>query len=231
MAGGSGRRMGAEVPKQFLVLAGRPLLIHTLERWHRAAPSVSLVLVLPAGQITTWKALAAQYDCRVPHAVVAGGETRFESVRSGLRHLPNDTGLVAVHDGVRPMVTGPLLDRGFALAAERGSAVASVALKDSIREGDEQKSRAVERSLYRLVQTPQIFKIGLIRAAYEQVSHDQFTDCAGVAEAAGANVFLYEGAYDNLKVTTPEDLRWAEALLGGARSIDSFSRSGASEQA
>ena len=213
VAGGRGQRMGGPVAKQFLEVAGRPLLVHTLERWHQADPTVQLTLVLPADQIDTWHQLAARADCHVPHTVTAGGASRFASVRNGLRGLPDTDGLVAIHDGVRPVVTAGLLARGYALAAARGSAVAAVALKDSLREINGDQSRAVDRTHYQLIQTPQVFRLPLIRRAYEAAPHDRFTDCAAVAEAAAQPIFLFEGSYDNLKVTTAEDLYWAASLL------------------
>ena len=214
VAGGSGSRMGSAVPKQFLPLAGKPVLQHTLEVFAEAMPGIALLLVLPAEQQESWEQLCRNYGCRVPHQVVTGGRTRFESVRNGLAAISVEQGLVAVHDGVRPLVPASVIQESFRVAAEKGSAVAAVPLKDSVREVlPDGRSQALDRSRYRLVQTPQTFQLSLLRTAFAKAAHADFTDDAAVAEAAGHQITLVEGSYRNIKITTPEDLLLAGALL------------------
>ena len=216
VAGGSGTRMGGDVAKQFLPVAGLPVLMHTLRRFHGHSPALSIILVLPAKDVAYWEELCRQYAFAVPVTVVTGGNSRFQSVRNGLDAIGAEEGLVAIHDGVRPLVPPATIDESFRVAHHKGCAVAAVALKDSIRlvhaEGG---SQALDRSVYRLVQTPQTFRLSVIRRSFAQPEQPGFTDDASVAEAAGFPVTLIEGSYQNIKITTPEDLRWAEAFLAG----------------
>lgn len=205
--------MQTQIPKQFLLLGNKPILQHTLEAFHSFSPDIQIILVLPAGQISQWKTLRKTHHCQVPHAIVEGGESRFQSVAQGLALVPPET-VVAIHDGVRPFVDTKILEEGYRLARERGSAIATVPLKESLRKlGSDEKSQAVDRKHFCLVQTPQIFEARNIKQAYKQVESSRFTDCASVAEAAGQSVFLYSGSYENIKITTPEDLLLAENLL------------------
>lgn len=213
VAGGSGQRMQKQVPKQFLLLGNKPILQHTLEAVHSFSPAIQIILVLPAAQISHWKILRQTHHCQVPHALVEGGESRFQSVKQGLALVPPEA-LVAIHDGVRPFIDSRILEEGYRLATERGSAIATVPLKESLRRlGPDEKSVAVDRQHFCLVQTPQVFGARSIKQAYRQAESSHFTDCASVAEAAGQAVFLYTGSYTNLKITTPEDLLLAENLL------------------
>ncbi|GAA4306977.1 2-C-methyl-D-erythritol 4-phosphate cytidylyltransferase [Nibribacter koreensis] len=222
VAGGTGSRMNAPLPKQFLPVAGLPVLMHTLLRFHAYNPAMPLVLVLPAAELATWKDLCLQYDFRVTHQVVAGGKTRFQSVQNGLAALRiYEDGVVAVHDGVRPFVTQAIIHTAFETAHELGTAVVSVALKDSIRRVTGNVSKAVNRNAYKLVQTPQCFRLPLLRRAYEQGESSQFTDDASVVEKFGHKIHLVEGAYQNIKLTTPEDMLLAEAILAAERSNQS----------
>lgn len=211
VAGGSGSRMGSDIPKQFLLLHGKPVLMHTLQRF--ADAGCELILVLPSDQITYWKTLCSEYDFNIPHRIETGGATRFHSVQNGLIHVPAQS-LVAIHDGVRPCIRKECIEEGFLLAARKGNAVAVVKPKDSIRVvTDEEDNHAVQRENYRLIQTPQVFQSTLIQKAYEQATHTSFTDDASVLEATGTAIHLYEGDYRNIKITTPEDIGLAELFL------------------
>ncbi|PJJ48510.1 2-C-methyl-D-erythritol 4-phosphate cytidylyltransferase [Hymenobacter chitinivorans] len=214
VAGGSGSRMGADRPKQFLNLLGEPVLLHTLRRF--TDPAVQLaecVVVLPAEQFATWEQLCQQHHVTIRHRVVAGGETRWASVRNGLAELKQyPAGLVAVHDGVRPLVSAVVIEQTFAAASQHGAAVAAVAPKDSVRGLAQQGSYALDRSRLRLVQTPQCFELNLLRRAYQLPELPTFTDDASVVEDLQP-IYMVAGDYRNLKITTPEDLIVAEALL------------------
>lgn len=214
VAGGSGTRMGADRPKQFLNLLGEPVLLHTLRRF--ADPLLGIaqcVVVLPVEQFATWQQLCAEHNITVPHTVVAGGETRWSSVRNGLAHLAGQpAGIVAVHDGVRPMVSAVVIEQTYAAAGQHGAAVAAVAPKDSVRGLAQQGSYALDRARLRLVQTPQCFELNLLRRAYQLPELPTFTDDASVVEDLQP-IYMVPGDYRNLKITTPEDLIVAEALL------------------
>jgi 2-C-methyl-D-erythritol 4-phosphate cytidylyltransferase len=214
VAGGSGTRMGADRPKQFLALLGEPVLLHTLRRFMEASLRVEqCVVVLPAEQFGTWQQLCAEHSVTIPHAVVAGGETRWASVRNGLAHLSEQiAGIVAVHDGVRPLVSAMVIEQTYAAAVQHGAAVAAVAPKDSVRGLAQQGSYALDRARLRLVQTPQCFELNLLRRAYQLPELSTFTDDASVVEDLQP-IYLVPGDYRNLKITTPEDLIVAEALL------------------
>ena len=204
--------MKSDVPKQFLILEGKPVLYHTLLAFYRYSPGVELIVVLPESQIKTWDELCQQYGIRFPHLVVAGGETRSKSVQNGLQKIKGK-GLVAIHDGVRPLVSHHIIEGAYLQAEQHGSAITVVTLKDSIREITESGSESVDRDAYRLVQTPQTFQVDLIKQAYEKVEPNNLTDDAGVAELAGLPLTLVEGDFRNIKLTTPEDLIIAQALL------------------
>jgi 2-C-methyl-D-erythritol 4-phosphate cytidylyltransferase len=212
VAGGKGTRMKTSLPKQFLEIKGRPVLMHTIDAFYRYSDTMLVILVLPEEDQPTWEALCQQHAFTRPLQIVAGGASRFQSVQNGLHHIQGP-GLVAIHDGVRPLISEDIIAASFRLAAVHGSAVAAVRLKDSIRVTDQHHTRAVDRSLYRLIQTPQTFKIDLIQHAYALPEDATLTDDASVAERAGHTISLFEGSYDNLKITTPEDLIVAEALL------------------
>ena len=214
VAGGSGSRMQAQVPKQFLPVGGLPVLMHTLLRFQAYDAHMPIVLVLPAAEIPTWQELCLQHDFKVKHNVVAGGKTRFQSVQNGLAALRSfEDGVVAVHDGVRPFVTQEIIRTAFETAHDKGTGVVTVPLKDSIRRVTGAASKAVNRNAYRLVQTPQCFRLPLLRRAYEQTESAQFTDDASVVEKFGHKIHLVEGAYQNIKLTTPEDMLLAEAFF------------------
>ncbi|WP_051049913.1 2-C-methyl-D-erythritol 4-phosphate cytidylyltransferase [Nafulsella turpanensis] len=212
VAGGSGSRMQSDIPKQFLLLGNKPVLLHTIEAFHAINPSIQLVLVLPAAETGRWKEIRKEYDIKIPHAIVEGGNSRFQSVRQGLALVPPES-LVAIHDGVRPFIQKEMLEQAYATAADKGAAITTVPLKESIRRMSEEGSKAENRSSFCLVQTPQVFQARLIKKAYRQEESRHFTDCASVAEAAGSKVYLVAGSYDNIKITSPEDMLLAESLL------------------
>lgn len=207
MAGGSGSRMKSDIPKQFMEVGGLPILMHTLKRFKEADSQIELILVLPESQFEFWKELCLKYP-PVPHQLVKGGKTRFQSGLSGLQIIDNE-GLVAIHDGVRPFVSVEIINESFRIASEKGTAVVSVPSKDSVRVD----GQAIDRSTVRLIQTPQTFQIPLIKKAFETEELSTFTDDASVAEHAGFEINLIEGNYENIKITTPEDLLWAEVIL------------------
>ncbi len=213
VAGGTGSRMGAAVPKQFLLLRGVPVLLHTLRRFAEPALQITdIVVVLPAEQLDVWQALCAAYGPVPPHRTVAGGATRWASVRAGLAALPQAAGLVAVHDGVRPLASAALIERTYAGAATHAAAAAAVLPKDSVRTLAQHGSAPLNRSRLRLMQTPQTFEIDLLRRAYAGPELSTFTDDATVVDDL-CRVALVEGEYRNIKITTPEDLLLAEAIF------------------
>ncbi len=214
VAGGTGSRMKSDIPKQFIAINGLPILMHTLLAFEKYSPSISIVLVLPADQISLWQNLCEQYKFEVNYRLVTGGETRFHSVQNGLNTITEMSALVAVHDGVRPVIDQKTIATGFAKAAASGTAVVAVSLKDSIRSGDTHgNSLALDRSQFRLIQTPQTFRLDWMQKAFALPYQSTFTDCASVLEAAGYPINLVEGSYENIKITTPEDLKWAEIYL------------------
>ena len=212
VAGGKGSRIKTEVPKQFIEIAGKPVLMHTLEQFHRYDKKLTIILVLPEEQASLWEEQVLQYDFKAPVTIKFGGKSRFQSVKNGLKAIEGD-GLVAIHDGVRPLVSRDLIAASFNLAAIHGSAVAAVRLKESLREIDKDATRALDRSRFRLIQTPQTFRISLIKQAYEMEEDPSLTDDASVLEKWGHKISLFEGSYSNIKITTEEDLRIAESFL------------------
>lgn len=214
VAGGKGSRMGGPVSKQYLPIGGKPVLMHTLQRFHEADPAIFLILVLPEADFSIWKKCCEDYQFSIPHQVVAGGNSRFQSVKNGLNALPFEDGLVAVHDGVRPFVAKEVILESYVEAEKSGSAIAVVDLKDSIRKVDpDGVSVFQERQFFRLVQTPQTFQINKIKKAFQVEELPQFTDDATVYEYQGWKVSLISGNSENIKITTPEDLDYADFLL------------------
>ncbi len=212
VAGGKGLRMQSELPKQFIELAGKPVLMHTMEQFHSYDHQLLIILVLPGDQIEFWKELCKKHDFKLKHQITAGGEERFLSVKNGLE-LTAGGGLVAVHDGVRPLVSHATIDRCFAEAGKSGAAIPVVKLTDSIREISGTQSRAVNRESYRLVQTPQVFRSDLLKDAYKQDFDKHFTDDASVVEAFGTEIKLVDGNVENIKITTAPDLYYATMVL------------------
>lgn len=212
LAGGKGLRMGADLPKQFLPLAGKPVLMHTLEAFYEADPTTEIILVLPEAHQAYWAELCVHHAFTLKHQVATGGEVRFESVQNGLKLISND-GLVAVHDGVRPLVKPSLIKKCFEAAAAKGAVIPVFELTESIRRIEGERSFAEDRSCFRSVQTPQTFRSDILMKAYEQPYKDVFTDDASVVEAAGYEIALVDGHRENIKITNPQDLLLAEQLL------------------
>jgi 2-C-methyl-D-erythritol 4-phosphate cytidylyltransferase len=211
VAGGKGLRMGGPVAKQYLPIAGKPVLMHSLAVFFKIDPEVHLILVLPETDFEFWRFLCEANQFKIPHKLVAGGDSRFQSVRNGLNSLPFNSGIVAIHDGVRPFVKPEVIQNSFDEAEKSGSAIAVVELKDSIRKvTDDGKSVFQERQYFRLVQTPQTFQIEKIRKAFDVAELPQFTDDATVYEHQGWQVNLIQGNPENIKITTPEDMEYAE---------------------
>ena len=214
VAGGKGMRMGTSLPKQYLPLAGKPVLMHTLEKFFSADPSLLLILVLPKDDFEYWNSLCVSHAFVLPHQLVPGGESRFQSVKNGLMALPFQEGLVAIHDGVRPFVSEKVIQNSFELAAEKGSAIPVVALKDALRKVETSgESSFQDRAHFRLVQTPQTFQLKPLLQAFAVEELAIFTDDATVYEHQGWKISLIEGNPENIKLTTPEDLAFAEFLM------------------
>ena len=200
--------MQSDVPKQFLLLNGKPILQHTVERFLGVLPAYNIILVLPARDQFIWETLCQHHNFYPAVQVVDGGVTRFQSVRNGLAAIDSLTGLVAVHDGVRPYVSTAIIENSYETAARTGSAVTCVAAKDSVRQvGPDGSSFALDRSTLWLVQTPQTFDLNWFRQAFLTDEQPFFTDCASVMEYAGFSITLIDGSYENIKITTPDDLR------------------------
>ena len=211
VAGGKGLRMGGDIPKQFLPVCGKPVLMRTLEAFHVYDASIHLILVLPVSQQAYWKQLCEEYQFNLAHEIADGGETRFHSVKNGLALIKED-GLVGVHDGVRPFVSQEVIARCYDEALSLKAVIPVIGVVETVRHLTEEGSETVPRDQYKLVQTPQVFDVALLRRAYEQTYTDMFTDDASVVEALGEKVYLVEGNRENIKLTTPFDLKLAELL-------------------
>lgn len=213
VAGGKGLRMGSELPKQFIPIGGKPVLMRTIEKFRQADREIHVIVVLPEEQQAFWQELCKQYDFTSPHRTVNGGTTRFHSVKNGLESIREEA-LIAVHDGVRPFVSIEVIRNAFEEAARCGAVVPVTDPVESIRRITENgRSTAVERSAYKLVQTPQVFSGRLLKNAYEQPYRSVYTDDASVVENFGHPVTLFPGNRENIKITTPFDLQLAEILL------------------
>lgn len=212
VAGGKGERMQTTQPKQFIIIDGKPLLMHTLMAFSRYDINLEIILVLPDGQLKNWGQICKKYHFNVRHQVIAGGPERFHSVKSGLKLVEKES-LVAVHDGVRPLLSLNLIRRTFEAAVKYGAAIPCIEVKDSLREINGASSVPVDRHKMRLVQTPQCFRSGLLIDAYNISYQPQFTDDASVVENAGHKIFIVEGDPLNIKVTLPMDLIIAESLI------------------
>jgi 2-C-methyl-D-erythritol 4-phosphate cytidylyltransferase len=212
VAGGTGKRMKSQVPKQFMLLKGVPVLMHTIHKFHRYDSGMPIILVLPSEQISSWKELCEKNGFKIRHEMVTGGETRFHSIQKNLGGIP-DQCLVAVHDGVRPLVSLDTIHRCFIVAGDKGNAVPCVEIPESLRITDEQGNRPVDRTKYRLIQTPQVFISNILKEAYQQEYHPSFTDDASVVESRGYSIHLVDGNTENIKITLKQDLGIAEFLL------------------
>ena len=213
VAGGKGLRMGSDIPKQFLPIGGKPVLMCTIERFHEYAEDLQIILVLPKTQQDYWHELCQKYDFKVKYWLADGGETRFHSVQNGLSLVPDDAeGVVGVHDGVRPFPSIDVIRNCYETAREKKAVIPVIPVVETVRHLQGNISETVPRDEYRLVQTPQCFDIQLLKAANKQAYNDSFTDDASVVEAFGFNITLVEGNRENIKITTPYDLNIAEML-------------------
>jgi len=212
VAGGNGSRMGTHIPKQFIEVAGKPILVHTIRQFHRFDKTIQIILVLPADQQDYWMELVERIRFNIPHQVAVGGETRFHSVKSGLS-LVDGEALVAVHDGVRPLVSHKTIANCFSGAEEFGACIPVVPMVESLRYRNNDGNKAVDRSHYFSVQTPQVFHSDLLTKAYEQEFLEEFTDDASVVEHLGKPIHIVDGNPENIKITRPLDLKIAGLLL------------------
>lgn len=210
VAGGSGTRMGTDLPKQFILLANKPVMMHTLEKFHQS--SCELIVVLNVDYHDHWKSLCKQFSFDIPHTLVKGGRNRFESVKNGLKSI-SENALIAIHDAVRPLIDHDTINKAFECASKNGNAVVVVPSKDSLRKVENENSYSVPRSDYFIVQTPQIFEKNILDKAYKEEFRNEFTDDASVVEKLGIKIHLIEGKQSNIKITYAEDLAIAETLL------------------
>ena len=218
VAGGLGKRMQSEVPKQFLLLNGIPVLMHTIKAFHRSSITPKIILVLTHHFHDYWLRLCEQYDFTIPHEITDGGFSRSGSVRNGLALIKEKKGIVAIHDGVRPLISQQIIAEAYKAAEEKGNAVAAVRCQDSVRQVNDDISHSLDRDSIYLVQTPQAFQVEQIKHAYDIVETEtleikEFTDDASIAEEAGLVINLIEGSHSNIKITYHEDLAIAEALI------------------
>ena len=211
VAGGNGSRMGTETPKQFLTLAGKPILMRTIEKFSQYNSSIRIFLVLPSDEFEHWEKLCKKYDFEIQHKLVKGGDSRFLSVKNGLSQIPN-TGIVFIHDGVRPLVSIKTLSLCEEMAKTEGNALPVTRVNQSLRIIGKDGSHAVDRSFYRQIQTPQTFRTELIKRAYFSIDDNDFTDDGSVFETLDKKINLVEGNSENIKITNPVDLKLAETL-------------------
>lgn len=212
VAGGKGLRMNNELPKQFVTLNGKPILMYTLEAFYTYNPDIRIILVLPSAQKDYWSRLCKELHFLLPHVIVDGGESRFHSVKNGLA-MVQEPGLVAVHDGVRPFVSQTVISHCFEMAQQKRAVIPVLDSIDTLRQLVDEGSVTVDRNIYKTVQTPQVFESELLKEAYCQKYNTSFTDDASVVEAMGVPVFLVPGNRENIKITNPFDLKIATALL------------------
>ena len=214
VAGGKGLRMGSDIPKQFLPIGGKPVLMRTLERFREYSVDLQIILVLPEAQQEYWHRLCKEYHFDVEYTLANGGQTRFHSVQNGLAKVPDDAiGVVGVHDGVRPFPSIEVIRNCYETARQKKAVIPVIPVVETVRHLESEKSKTVPRDEYRLVQTPQTFDIQLLKAANKQPYNDGFTDDASVVESFGYEITLVEGNRENIKITTPYDLKIAEVLI------------------
>ena len=214
VAGGKGLRMGTDIPKQFLPIGGKPVLMRTLERFRAYSADLQIILVLPEAQQDYWYQLCAEYHFDVEYTLANGGQTRFHSVQNGLAKVPDDAiGVVGVHDGVRPFPSIEVIRNCYETARTAKAVIPVIPVVETVRHLEGKQSKTVPRNDYRLVQTPQTFDIQLLKAANRQPYNDGFTDDASVVESFGYEITLVEGNRENIKITTPYDMKIAEVLI------------------
>ncbi len=213
VAGGSGSRMQSSTPKQFLPINQKPILLHTLERLYASVNQAELIIVLPPSQFDVWKTICKEYQVNIPHQLCGGGTTRFESVKNALK-MVSETSIIAIHDGVRPLVKKSVVKQCLQTAQQKGAAIPVLGIEESLRKKmKDEKSTIVNRDDYLIVQTPQCFESSILLEAYEQAYSITFTDDASVVEAMGNAISLVDGNKENIKITRPEDLIIAESFL------------------
>ena len=229
VAGGKGLRMGSDIPKQFLPIGGKPVLMRTLERFRAYSEALQIILVLPEAQQDYWQKLCQQYEFQVDYQIANGGQTRFHSVQNGLALIPDDAeGVVGVHDGVRPFPSIEVIHNCYETARTAKAVIPVIPIVETVRQillnnpntPSNSGSITVPRNQYRLVQTPQTFDIQLLKAANRQPYNDGFTDDASVVESYGRQITLVEGNRENIKITTPYDITVAEAIINSQSSIN-----------
>ncbi len=214
VAGGKGSRMKSIVPKQFLLLHKKPILMHTIERFYKYNKKIKIIVVLPKNQVKQWNKLCKKYSFKIKHKIAVGGKTRYESVKNGLS-LTDSNCLIGIHDGVRPLVSLSTIDKCYKTAKTKGNAIPIIDIVDSVRQLNSKGSKAIDRAKYKLVQTPQVFKSQIINKAYNLPFDEKFTDDASVVESAMYKINIEQGNRENIKITTPYDLIIANALIKG----------------
>ena len=212
VAGGSGSRMGYNVPKQFIILNSKPILMHTIEKMHQSLDHSEIILALPKSELNAWEKLCEEHQFKVNHHIIEGGNTRFESVSNALKKV-NEQSVIAVHDGVRPFVKNSVVNKCMQKAQEKGTAIPVIAIEESLRQKTNSGSIVVNRNDYLIVQTPQCFSSEILLNAYQQDYSPTFTDDAAVVEAMGIEIQLIQGNKENIKITTPEDLKKAQVYI------------------
>jgi len=219
VAGGSGSRMQSALPKQFIELCGEPVLMHTIRAFHNSQPAPQIILALHGSYHGLWAQLCVKHNFNIPHKITMGGETRFHSIQNAVDSITDADVLIAVHDAVRPLVSADIINQAYRCAAENGTAVTAVKSRDSIRQVKGDGSVSLNRDSIYLVQTPQTFQSALLKKAYQQPYTDTFTDDASVVEQSGVAITLITGDYSNIKITFPEDIAIAEALINKKATI------------
>ncbi|MES2140414.1 MAG: 2-C-methyl-D-erythritol 4-phosphate cytidylyltransferase [Bacteroidota bacterium] len=212
VAGGSGTRMNNAIPKQFLELHGKPILMHSIEIFTKAIPQINIILVLPLPYRIQWETLCKKHNFTIPLQLADGGETRFHSVKNGLALVPEDA-IVGIHDAARPLVNRQTIINAFETAEQKGNASPAIQINESIREVKKNNNKAVDRSTIFIIQTPQCFRSSLIKKAFLMEYRQTFTDDASVLETMGEKINLIQGNPENIKITTPQDLIIAEAIM------------------
>lgn len=212
VAGGSGKRFKSNIPKQFVELDNKPVLMHTIEKFYNFDNNINIVLVLPQNQIEYWQQLCTKYNFTIKHKISEGGKERFHSVKNGL-NLAKESKYIAIHDGVRPLVDSEIIKRGFDTAKKYGTAVPVVPINSSVRFIEGEESKHLDRNKIRIVQTPQIFSADILKKAYNIDFRDTFTDDASVVEHSGNKIYLFEGNIENLKITSKFDLAFADFII------------------
>lgn len=213
VAAGSGSRMESEIPKQFLSLSGRPILMRTIEKFSSILPDAELIVVMNRAEFKRWNDLCTEHNCCVDHKIVEGGATRFYSVKNGVNATNKNSDIIMIHDGVRPLIDKTLIENTIKAVSSSGVAIPAVDVIDSLREYYNGESKVVNRSNFKLIQTPQVFESSIIRKSYDVEDNIAFTDDATVAEHSGYRVTMCAGSRNNIKITTPIDIIFGELLL------------------